>query len=288
MNETISSIFSWRAKFLREGIANLLDPDNHGAGKNLIETLYRHPLINSLIRPVSRRGRLRYPSYIPSRTFVSAVLDFDAKGVVRSADQAIAAIPSEPLRNALQVLLNNAENDAGRFRHSAEQWFDDAMERVSGWYRRRVQLMTWALAIALGLSLNADTIRIAQHLWSDKTVRAAVVARANAVKSTGSANLPEVAKQVGQMKQLEVPIGWSIESRPHGAGDWAVRILLKILGLVLTAAALSLGAPFWFDALSKVARLRSAGAPPPATDAVRRGDGEQARAGPGAAPAAGR
>jgi hypothetical protein len=280
LNETLSSIFSWRAKFLREGIANLMDPENHSAGKDLVETLYQHPLINSLIRPVSKRGRQRYPSYIPSRAFVSAVLDFDGKGVVRTAEEAIAAIPSAPLRTAMQTLLNNAGTDADRFRHSAEQWFDDAMERVSGWYRRRVQLVTWGLAIGIVLALNADTIRIAQHLWSDKTVRAAVVARANAVKSGEPANLPTVAKQVGAMKQLEVPIGWSVESRPQGAGGWIVRLLLKVLGLLLTASALTLGAPFWFDALSKVARLRSAGAPPAATDAVRRGEGEQARVGP--------
>jgi hypothetical protein len=280
LNETVSSIFSWRAKFLREGIANLMDPADHSTGKQLVETLYSHPLINSLIRPVSRRGRQRYPSYIPSRSFVTAVLDFDAKGAVRTVDEAVAAIPSAPLRDSLQVLLNSAEKDVDRFRHSAEQWFDDAMERVSGWYRRRIQLMMWALAAALVLSLNADTIRIAEHLWSDKTVRAAVVARANAVKSTEPVNLPDVGKQVGEIKQLEVPIGWSVETRPHGAGEWIVRLLLKILGLLLTAAALTLGAPFWFDALSKVARLRSAGAPPPATDAVRRGDGEQPRAGP--------
>ena len=45
-----------------------------------------------------------------------------------------------------------------------------------------------------------------------------------------------------------------------------------------------LGAPFWFDLLSKVVRVRSTGAPPPASDAVRSGEGEQTRAGP-AAPA---
>ncbi|MGH3115158.1 MAG: hypothetical protein ACRDOP_16980, partial [Gaiellaceae bacterium] len=51
------------------------------------------------------------------------------------------------------------------------------------------------------------------------------------------------------------------------------------LGLLLTAAALTLGAPFWFDMLSKVARIRSAGAPPPASDSIRKGEGEQTRAG---------
>jgi hypothetical protein len=45
-----------------------------------------------------------------------------------------------------------------------------------------------------------------------------------------------------------------------------------------------LGAPFWFDTLSKVARLRNSGAPPPASDAVRHGEGEETRRGPTVVP----
>jgi hypothetical protein len=36
---------------------------------------------------------------------------------------------------------------------------------------------------------------------------------------------------------------------------------MKLLGLLLTAAAVSFGAPFWFDALSKLGRLRATGKP---------------------------
>jgi len=55
----------------------------------------------------------------------------------------------------------------------------------------------------------------------------------------------------------------------------------------VTVIAVSFGAPFWFDALSKIARLRGTGAPPPATDAVRRGEGEERRSGPGETPPGG-
>ena len=57
LNETISSIFSWRAAFLREGVANLLDPENHGNGQELTKKLYAHPILNALIRPVGRRAQ---------------------------------------------------------------------------------------------------------------------------------------------------------------------------------------------------------------------------------------
>ena len=47
------------------------------------------------------------------------------------------------------------------------------------------------------------------------------------------------------------------------------------IGLSITAVAVTFGAPFWFDTLSKLARLRTSGAPPPASDAVRHSEGEE-------------
>ncbi|MBA2333176.1 MAG: hypothetical protein H0V94_10345 [Actinobacteria bacterium] len=285
LNETISSIFNWRAEFLRQGIANLLEPANLDRGLEHTGKLLEHPLLNALVRPMGPRSkRRRYPSYVPSRTFVAALLDFDRAGAGRNVEEAIAAVPSEDARRALAVLYERADGDVTRFTRDAERWFDDSMERVSGWYRRRVQKMLWVLALALVVSLNVDSLRIAEQLWTQKAVRAAVVARAEAVRpAAGSSSVRAIARDVTELDQLAIPIGWTAESRPDGKGEWLLRIVVKILGLLLTAAALTLGAPFWFDVLSKVARLRSAGAPPPATDAVRRGEGEETRAGPGAA-----
>ncbi len=263
LNETIAGAMGWRAKYLRVGVANLLEPERLQRGEELAAQLYLHPVINGLIRPLSRRGKRRYPSYLPARAFATALLDFDATGAERKAEDAIAAIPSPQLQTALTTLLRDAGGDATRFRRSVEKWYDDAMERVSGWYRRRVQLVLWVLAVLVVAVLNVDTIRMADQLWKDKTVRESVVATAqNVPASQQTPDLTRVAKDVGDLKQLKLPIGWSVESRPSGGRDWIVRIALKLVGLVLTAAALTLGAPFWFDLLGKVARVRSVGARP--------------------------
>lgn len=282
LNETISSVLSWRAKFLREGVANLLDPKDAENGRALMEKLYENPLIDGLVRPVSRWRRKRYPSYIPAQTFVAALVDFDVKTTQKRLQELIDHVPSPQMQEALSRLLKYAHGDVAAFQRAAERWFDDSMERVSGWYRRRVQLMLWLLAAAIVLALNVDTVRVAQSLWDDRTVRAAVVARAEAAGAQQQEpDVKRVAKDVGSLEELKIPLGWTSETRPDGGGDWAVTIALKALGLLLTAAALTLGAPFWFDTLSKVARIRSAGAPPPATDAVRQGEGEQTRGGAG-------
>jgi hypothetical protein len=74
------------------------------------------------------------------------------------------------------------------------------------------------------------------------------------------------------VQALKLPVGWDSQNRPKDIG--------VLIGWALTIFALSLGAPFWFDLLSKIVRVRSTGAPPPASDAVRRGEGEETRRGP--------
>ncbi|HEY3184684.1 MAG TPA: hypothetical protein VGJ77_17720 [Gaiellaceae bacterium] len=294
--------------------------EHPGFGDLAMNELLRHPLISPQVR-YDKNGnpRKRYPSYLPSRTFIAAIMavareahaaappppdepdvsgmtDAAAKQALRKHRQAVREherrefdaildhLPGDRLRGAFKALHQRAE-DVTHFEALAEQWYDDSMERVSGWYKRRAQVMIWGLGLLLALVMNVDTIRIGRALWNDKPVRDAVVQQARRVALTPPEDkqgkqtedqLKTAADSVSKLEKLKVPMGWS-GNRPKGWG-WGS----KLLGLVLTGAALSLGAPFWFDLLSKVARLRSSGAPPPATKAVRHGEGEETRAGPGA------
>jgi hypothetical protein len=93
---------------------------------------------------------------------------------------------------------------------------------------------------------------------------------------------------VQKLRSLPVPLGWHFKKNPSDPQGFPFRpwrtydFFAKLLGLLLTTFALSLGAPFWFDTLSRIARLRNSGTPPPTTDGVRSGEGDQQRAGPGA------
>ncbi|HYH87546.1 MAG TPA: hypothetical protein VEX60_18975, partial [Pyrinomonadaceae bacterium] len=62
------------------------------------------------------------------------------------------------------------------------------------------------------------------------------------------------------ISELGIPIGWSWQpitddprGLPSGFGGW----LLKVVGWLLTAFAVSQGAPFWFDLLNKIIVIRS-------------------------------
>ena len=155
------------------------------------------------------------------------------------------------------------------------------MERVSGWYRRKIQLLLFIFALILVVFLNADTLTTARVLWRDDATRASIVARAEAAAQQGEAGDVKVDQAV---QDLDVPLGWTLSfgDEPTQLPNDPLAWLAKFLGLALTIGAVMLGAPFWFDLLSKVSRVRATGAPPPASDSVRSGEGEQTRAGPGA------
>ena len=79
-----------------------------------------------------------------------------------------------------------------------------------------------------------------------QTERKSATALVNATKT-----LEKVNREV---QDAGMPVGWDSEALAL-TGFWA--IIKKIAGLLLTAFAVSLGAPFWFDLLNKIVVLRS-------------------------------
>ena len=79
---------------------------------------------------------------------------------------------------------------------------------------------------------------------------------------------------------LPLPVGWPDSELQSASvhlppGDfaplsWWWALIRHVVGWLLTAMAVSLGANFWFDTLKKLMNLRSAGPPPPETDQARR------------------
>lgn len=246
-----------RSQTLGAGITNLLGPA-------LRAKLYKHDLIRGLSRPGSD------PSYIPSRTFAMALLD---------------SVDPQALPRALAVLHADAGGDLEKFKKNIEEWFNNAMERVSGWYKRQTQVVLLLLAMAVTVWANADTLAMANTLWRDPAVRAALVAQAQKFAEEAKATpapaagtetaagppLPpprmpfeqaepenRLEKRLEKLESLALPLGWT----PADWADPARAVSNHFFGWLLTVLAVSLGAPFWFDMLNKVISIRSAGRNP--------------------------
>lgn len=334
------------------------------------------------------------PATLPggiSRDNLLKVLDLLKRESALDVSQARGALAgllgSSGLAADVQVRLLDAltatETQLNKLQESVEVWFNDAMDRVSGAYKRTTQGVLFVLGLLISGCMNADTIEMWRRLQSDDNLRAAMVRRAEstvaaldstwadsarstlepdsqpatpptppATGTTATADSQTVAirstpptppatgtttttdsarwKAVEQARQnyqaarsrvdsLELNLGWTVEeavrvgllrkdapgqdtaatsdttrrtAQPLGVvpatGDSAVADsvapkptwipagysprpfffltsqagFLKLIGLLLTAIAISLGAPFWFDLLNKVISIRAAGRSP--------------------------
>jgi hypothetical protein len=260
-NELVARMSALRSGTLEAGIHNLLSGKTP-SGQELTDIFYEHPLIKGLYKQgwfdklVGRKGK---PSYIPSSTFALTLFDIfaptDAAGPRALSDvrNAVVNLPDSETRNTLLFLIDEAEGDLKKARENVEQWFNNAMERVSGWYKRNIQLITLGVAFIISAGLNADTFIIANSFYRDPTVRASVVSSAQeAAKQPLSAESEQSLARMSQtLQQLQLPMGWS---DPRMIPSKSIGWITKFFGLLFTTLAISLGAPFWFDLLGKIIR----------------------------------
>ncbi len=239
-------------------------------------------LEDEAVRLKNPQGRSK-PSYIPSRTFALALLDIIGPANPdkdRNIDDIRAAIKELPddsdIRRTLFILLDESKSDLGKLQESVEAWFNNAMDRASGWYKRRTQAIVFVIAVVVTSAVNADTIQIAKTLANDAALREALVAQAQefaknppqasqgaggqsqGASAAGAAQAPaEIIKENAvTLQNLGLKLGWQDESQAR------INWVNKIFGLLLTALAVSMGAPFWFDTLNRIIAVRAAGKPP--------------------------
>ena len=280
INEWIAGIASLRAKTLFKAITQLLDDPKNPTATFLAE-FYKHPLIAGMMPPGEPSPKT-HPSYLSARTFATVVMDLATnplKGTITFADLEAGAkkLSEGDVKTALLALLQNADNDLTRAQKNIENWFDDSMERASGWYKRSAQVVTIVVASLLTIGTNADTVRIGHLLWTNSTLRATLVEKAKNRSTTGqeassrdttiSYHKDDPLHPIYQPKEDELStlkplLGWQSTDLSADWKTWASRVL----GWFLSITAISLGAPFWFDLLNKVMRLRNTGQKPEKAD----------------------
>ena len=277
LNELLETKLKNRAGDLMNGIKELLGKDT-----GLVEKFYNHGLIFGLYRGTYEEAQKNktLPSYIPSKDFATAVASIlgPGSGAIPSVDDvraSIGKIQNAHVKSALLTLFNNANNDFEAFRKGVEGWFNSAMDRVSGWYKRRTHIIIFALGFIIAVAMNVNSISLAQDLWTSKAKRDALVGAAQGylqnhpvppsgnpspsgspVPPTASAPDPTLKAHIDELQKAGIVVGWN-RNLWQEFRQTPLLWLAALLGWFLTASAASLGAPFWFDLLSKIVVLRS-------------------------------
>ena len=330
--ESLTSIFSSRAKNLMAGIERLLADESESTKTNhtivnlfwasttsiFTKAFYNHPSI----RYLGPKGINSKPSYISADRFSSTVIDMLQKGTnsnqVENISAALGIIPKFELseiehnikelekeitvlkgektvdefeiesakqelsylklelenrtktknpflpvdftigtdtKYQFNLLWTEASDDIDKFKVLLEQWYNDQMDRISGWYKRKLSLLTFILGFIIACSFKVDTIQLAMDLSKNEDLRAIYVEGAKEM----IANNPTLDsvdindnRQYFDEKLQENNLVFSVT-------DISFKDIkfLNWIGFLITAFAISLGAPFWFDLLSKLMRVRT-------------------------------
>jgi hypothetical protein len=299
INEYVSRLLGLRGAILRQGVQGLFQ--NSPKAAEFAQQLYDHDLIDAL-SPATDGAQ---PSYIPSHVFSLALVDklgIHAAPVTAGTPVSVVSMlndsPVDPsIKKILWPLAVAAGTDIDQFRQNVESWFDATMQRVSGWYKRRMQAITFWVALSVCLICNADSMSVADTLWSSPTVRAQLTAPAAGVAASHLSAISTVpaagtagSAHVGVPAPLttDAPSYTSAESLATSLVGWSGPIfpwirgydranvhrfpdglewVWKLLGVLITVVAVSLGAPFWFGVLNKILSVKNAAGIPGAPTA---------------------
>jgi len=249
----------------------------------LVQNVLNHPLI--------RGNPTANPRYIPAQRFSTALLDLLRDGsqapLLTQVGNSVRALPPGPLRTVLTAFLHDAGDDLDRLRSQIEGWFDDAMDEMTSLYKRLSRYVMIILGLLLAASLNVDSVQIAHFLWLSPAQATGLVAVAHplpqppgnkdaapngAPAGTPSATPPDhsaediAAAQTALIKirTLKLPIGWQTTApadavAPNTTWSDALwnNLAVHAAGWLLTAFAISLGAPFWYGLMQNLLSIRS-------------------------------
>lgn len=244
LQEAIASVMRLRARTLLEGVKTML---NDPAFNALARAIYTHALVNPHDdgTAVSERALKFKPSYIEPKHFALALIDTieSAPGNWQQLGRDIDAIGDPQLRRALQGIYRQADGDREKLQASTAAWFDSAMERVSGAYKRQQLMIGLALSLLLAVLFNIDSIHLFRTLWQQPALAAQL-------------NL-DTFNQGAVSALMTLPIGWQ---RFPVAFDAA--FAMQVAGWLVTASTAVFGAPFWFDLLQRAVQVRGTGEKP--------------------------
>lgn len=254
VTEAIATVLALRSKTLATGLGRLLnDPKLEGLALGVLNHGAANPLSSGQAH--DRADLTSLPSYIPPQQFAGALIDCinalpraAGKPAGATLGDSLESIENPQLRTVLLGLYRQSADDVAAFRSNVAGWFDTAMDRLSGDYKRRAQWISFVVALALVVALNIDTWVIAVTLWTQPDLAA------HAVFNINPANAGSYTAAFDEWKQ-SFPFGWThlpeVGSLPRA-----------IVGWILTAIATLFGAPFWFDTMHRFVQLRGTGPTP--------------------------
>ncbi|MFT4114174.1 hypothetical protein [Silvibacterium sp.] len=228
------------------------------------------------------------PTYIPAALFsrvLVAVLCEKHEMCGAPVRSLVAKIENRDLKRRLEAVLAGTEQHVSASTLALEQWYDGTMDRINGLYKQNTQTVLLYIGMALAVLCNANLFSITKDLWSSEDARTVLTTTAQmySCKDAGGCSeqdYQQARRDLTGTLESYIPVGYHHTGAYwEHVGDvfthearWKIRLgilwgwVLNLAGWGLTGIAVSLGAPFWFDAVNKLVNIRLAGDKPPRTE----------------------
>jgi hypothetical protein len=172
------------------------------------------------------------------------------------------------------ALLKHADSE---YLSKFNSWFDQSIDRVSNLFTKRVWIVTAFVSLFLAFAIQLDSIDLMNRLSVNPELRNQLVAAALSEPQTRNRERLKAGEVPQTREQLVAQINeagyadlnrMGLVSLPDSPSAWLARWqaptdgrpdkrLPLFVGIMLTAALLSLGGPFWYASLANLLKLRS-------------------------------
>lgn len=196
---------------------------------------------------------------IPVTTLVDAFFDLtgitgrekiDAKQLINAINQ----LPESEGKQAMLKWVNQGVTSIDDLRTRANDYFSGVLNQAAATFKSHARSIVIIFSTILVFALGTDSIQIAKDLWGNAELRAVATAEATAMAQADStAGLDEL---IQALSDTTMRITWvQIKDTFPKSADallWIQFVVLKILGLGITAWATSQGSSFWYDLLKRL------------------------------------
>ena len=267
--EMLSGIFTLRGKNLINAIQSMLGEAETATFKN--HQYYKQLSEKANLFRLLRRNPLP-PSHIRPATFTSILMDILQINSTGQVKQAIDSLPEGKMKEVLEFLYRDSQEDVTLFRKKVEEWFNEVMERAAEWYASNIRIWLIWVGFTIAVIFNVDVINIYSTLSTNAVLRENIANAATqfvethpepkAVDSlTVNPDFYAAKVQAHELLTKDIaavssPLGLGWETVQWPSQNKSMWWMYKLAGWLTTALAISMGAKFWFDLLRNLVSFR--------------------------------
>ena len=206
---------------------------------------------------------------IPAATLVDAF--FDISGLTAqqsmSADDLtglIGKLPDSEGKQALLRWIQQGVTNINDLRARTNDYISGSLNQASATFKARARSLVIIFSLLITLLFGTDSIQLAKDLWADAGLRAVAAQQASVITSQ-QGQVPDISALINQLSALSFRIGWWRSQTlppPTNFLAWLNFLFLKLVGLGITALAVSQGSSFWYDLLRRMTGGNSPSAAP--------------------------